>query len=617
MLDTEMRTRSYALPLGHKLIAVLIAVAVGWGGYSWLSRREAQSARTAELSFDAGAARAIDPGLADAREPAVALADSFLNDQAIQGLSKQAYLASSVMNSRIGEFRSRLELRQPSPNVLEVGFRDTSLTRSEATTNAVAEALAVWKPSASATAPAAALPPATPLPSPAPAAKPATVRHPAHTGPSLSTALGTFGAQLSATNRQLQSLSETRGKTRYGRPSYNQSKQQQLLRNEIRSAQTQLDHLQVQYANETPGAGTKARLNEIRQALASVWPASRAGGHGFNAAGVSAGQLRREREELAHAINVVDRERLAIGRAEAAQRVNQSTQSSGQSTQSSSQAAQNVTESDLAAPTTPARKATGTGAGSAVESAAPASAVQRQSTSSPGAPLPWKNPLQIVRLASPASPVAPWIPAAAGVLCGLLYLGAAKLRYRSVPGDDYIIEDAAEPSQPVQRFITPDVPLRPATPVASRPADFRQEKAAAPDQETAPRQRAIFTFDPGPAESTSLPSLPDEEVPSAQPAEEHAVSETSATTSSTTLPTTALAAPPTTPFAAPPENLASSGDPLSEEGGDPVSERIRKAFSEGSIRNLFEESSMRDPDDAIVQGADRDEDSAPPDRLAG
>ena len=593
MLDRDFRPRSAALPLGHKLIALILAAAAGWGAYSWLSYKTMRSARTAELSFDATTARTIDPGLAEAREPAVALAQSILNDQAIAGLSKQAYLASSVMDSRIGEFRSRLDLAQPSAQVLDVRFQDTDATRSRAAANAIAEALATWNPSAvPTTAPAATPQPAassTPAPVPAAAppvqsAKQPSVRHTAQPDHSLSDALGALEEELATTNRQVDRLSENGGRTRTERrphsnslSSYNQSKQQQLMRNEVKAAQKQLDHLQVKYANADPGAGIGTRLSEIRQALASVWPASRAGSSGFNGAGVSASQLRRERAELSQAVRIVERERKAIQHTEVAQ---------------------GVTESNLAAPKSPA-SSNASAAGSATPSPAASTSGPAASTPAPAPPSPapgpaagksLKNPLQLVRLAGSAAPIAPWPAVAAGVLCGLIYLGAAKWRYRSVPNEDYIVEDAVERVPAAQRFITPNVPPPAPEPSVNKVADLPAERSE-PLPASFPRQRAFFTFDPAPEEDA--PSHGD------RPEE----------------PEQRFSAPAEEPPAVRPERTAVEENVA--ETGDPVADRIRKAFSEGSIRTLFEESATRRAHDAPEADEDSPEHSAPPDRLAG
>lgn len=543
MQERELLPQATAVPLGHKLIAVIIAAGCGWGVHAWMQHRAMQSAWTARLSFDSAAARKIDPGLGDAREPAVALAESILSDQAIAGLSKQAYLASSAMSSRVGEFRSRLELTQPSASLLQVRFHDADSARAEATADAVAQALAAWNPSG--TTPAAAVPatpkapPAAVQPARAPAARPQASRAPAaeaqnrqaqdgqeQAGHSLSDALGALEAQLADTNRQLDRMSGAGGRTRFGhRPygggSYSQSKQQQLLRAQVREAQKKLAALRVQYANDSPGAGVEGRLSEIQQALISVWPASNGSGHGFNGAGTSASQLRRERAELEHVVRVVDKERLAIHRAEEAQggaaRAAQK-RSRPASEPAANSAAQGVAESDIT-PTKTATSGTGPATNSAAQTPPAAAQLASAGSSQPveNATGSSQNPLHVTALASPPARTSPWPAVGAGVLCGLLYLGGAKLRYRTGAGDASAYDagdDGSAAVSPVypQRFITPSGPVKAAEPPVSR--------AEALPVATSPRQRVPFTFEPAPMERAPARSTPPaaQEEPPPEPA---------------------------------------------------------------------------------------------------
>ena len=87
------------MPLGQKFFAVLLAIAVGAGVFTWQHRRAAQSTNAAVLSFDPSAAQQIDPGLVQAAQPAVALAQSILTDPVVATLSKPAFLSSSDMNT--------------------------------------------------------------------------------------------------------------------------------------------------------------------------------------------------------------------------------------------------------------------------------------------------------------------------------------------------------------------------------------------------------------------------------------------------------------------------------------------------------------------------------------
>ena len=75
--------RFSAVPLGHKFLAVLIAVGAAYGLHTVLGRRAVQTTSAAELSFDSDAARKIDPGLLTGAEPAAALAQSMLTDDVV------------------------------------------------------------------------------------------------------------------------------------------------------------------------------------------------------------------------------------------------------------------------------------------------------------------------------------------------------------------------------------------------------------------------------------------------------------------------------------------------------------------------------------------------------
>jgi hypothetical protein len=145
MFEITSPPRRLAIPLGHKLIAALIAIAVAVGLHAWFARNAGPSATVADLSFDTAAARRIDPGLADAPTPAVAIAQSFLTDQAVAALSKSAYLSTSAMNARVGEFRARLELTQPSAHLLRVQFHDPDPAKSAVTANAIANDLVFYQ----------------------------------------------------------------------------------------------------------------------------------------------------------------------------------------------------------------------------------------------------------------------------------------------------------------------------------------------------------------------------------------------------------------------------------------------------------------------------------------
>jgi hypothetical protein len=491
----EARNSRRRLPLGHKLFAVILAIAVAFGVYAWLLHNAGETGGAAVLSFDPAAARSVDPGFADASEPAAAFAQSILSDEEVAGLSKTAHLASSATTVQIGEFRSRLELRQPSGELLQVRFQDADPVRSAATANAVADALSTWTPSR----PSAAAPLASPQPAPAPAApaKSPSVAPGSRPRSGLADGLGQLQAQLSTTNREVERLSASTGRGGSGRRthgdaerSYSQSRQQQLLKTQVRAAQKKLDDLRTRYAKENPEPGVEGRLAKIQQALLAILPAgnssmqSRATS-GYRAAGTNAGQLRRERAQLADAISVVSTQRQAIERAEAAQ------PAPAPAPEEAAQAA--------------APPVSSSAAGSEAHASSPSQPPTASGSGEAAAGPPFKNPLRLTRLASQSAGSLLWpvdehavVPAVvAGFLCGFLYLVATARRYRPFEEEEDIPEASASTAH---RFITPSEPVRAAmwTSNWSEPAP----------RESALPQRASFTFETAPPESVPAESAP-------------------------------------------------------------------------------------------------------------
>ena len=446
------------MPLGQKFFAVLLAIAVGAGVFTWQHRRAAQSTSAAVLSFDPSAAQQIDPGLVQAAQPAVALAQSILTDPVVATLSKPAFLSSSDMNNRIGEFRSRLALSEPSPKTLRVQFTDADPARSAAAANAVANILAAWTPGA-ATAP----PSATQTPSLAPASA-------TRPGPSLSASLAELEKQLSTTSRELNQLSSTRNSTtRHARHGYEPAshalaKQQQLLNTRIRAAEKQLDDLRTQSSASSPGA--KARLDEIHQALVSIAPAGapRQSAHS-KAAGTSARQLHDEREELTRAIAIVEKQRHAFQAEEAA---NPAPAPGASASTTAPAPASGVSESNLPAP----------------------SSQQSPEAAPPTAPVDAQSSPHLLTLVEPAdaAPHTPLLPAViAGLACFLVYLAIAAWRYRP-SRNDAAYENPGRPTG--FRMITPNEPV-------ARASQTDNPSAATP------WHRASFSYEPPPPDAPS------------------------------------------------------------------------------------------------------------------
>ncbi|MGC2301573.1 MAG: hypothetical protein WA476_22390 [Acidobacteriaceae bacterium] len=556
------------MPLGQKFFAFLLTIAVAAGVFSWQHRHATQATNAAVLSFDPAAAQHIDPGLAQAGQPAVALAQSILTDPAVATLSKQAYLASSDMNSRIGEFRSRLALSQPSQKVLDVQFTDADPAKSAATANAIANALAAWTPASATAAPAPAPAIQTPSPAPAPAKKPSATQ----SGPSLSASLGELGKQLSTTNRELDQLGSTRyTKGRHGHhahepASYSQARQQQLLNTQVRAAERKLDDLRAQYSSSSPGA--KARLEQIRQALVSIWPAGArqaARGQGFNAAGTSTRQLREEHEELTRAIAVVEKQRHAIQAEEAAASpapAQEPAQQPAAPAPSSSLSESNLPSSASAPSQTPPASAPAAGPATADSSL---------------------HPLTLVQPANSATHTSLWPAGVAGLACGLLYLSIAAWRYRPAHDDDATYEDIRPTPPSGFRFITTDEPTAPATP---------SEDAVAP----VPSRRASFTYQP-PVPGSAPSDPPAVSTPLADPDEPPSPTEQARITDDLQL----------SPQS---DNVAEMPDPWAQE--------IRKNLSQTTFARMLEsEPAPSIEPTPSAENGDTLRRAARPDRLAG
>lgn len=470
-MEDRYTQRRSGMPLSHNVVALFIAVAAAGLLWAWLSKKATESA-SAVLSFSPSLAQDVDPGLRSAAKPAIALAESILNDQAIATLAKQARLKSSADAGppdagEVGEFRSALKLTEQTPTVLDVQFLDSEPSRAAASANAIAAALAAWTPSQAASPAAAAQPePATPqqaTPEPAtpqrvtpPAAPtqngegPSQENHPVSAAAphdrSLPDSLGEISAQLAATDRDMDRLAgepDAGGSPhRDTQSAYTEYRQQQLLRTQVTAAEKKLADLRAQYAKGDTDPEVKGRLTSIQQALASILRGGQPDAHGFRAAGTSASQLRRERSELSDAIGVVDKERQAIEQTEVAQ-------------PAPKEAAQSASDGSSRTPAPP-------GSAPTAQTSSPNQQTPDQRTPSPadsGTSAPQQqseHPLSIVRMASPTPPASPLLPILAGLICGLVYLGSAIWAYSRAENDeDYTEEETAYP----HRFITPADPV--------------------------------------------------------------------------------------------------------------------------------------------------------------
>ncbi|QNI33409.1 hypothetical protein H7849_05510 [Alloacidobacterium dinghuense] len=263
-----------ALPLRHKLAAAGIALAIASGFFFW-SRHGTARLTTAEVSFDADEARQIEPVTIQEKAPAVALAQSILNDSAIQGVAKRTGVKSDT-----AEFRSHLEMTQPSANSLHVVFLDTERETSVAVANAVSNLLVAWKPAPAASVATAHAPQAAPLMPPA-VARPHSNTRSLHSQEEQSQTahMQSLEAQLAATDQKIAALdaavqtSTSRKAEVSPRVPSAENDQRRLLEAQLSVTQKKLDDLRLRYTDEYPDVeAAKENIAEIQQKLASLRP---------------------------------------------------------------------------------------------------------------------------------------------------------------------------------------------------------------------------------------------------------------------------------------------------------------------------------------------------------
>jgi hypothetical protein len=404
--------RFLAVPLRHKLVAAGIAVAVGIGFFAWAHHDATQSATTAVLSFDADAAWEAVPRIMSAheREPAVALAQSILNDEGVTGLVKQTGVQSDAVN-----FRSRLEMKQPSDKLLYVNYHDADKKLSATAANAVANLLVGWRasPFVAPSMPALAAPQSAPLTTHA-IAQPHQHRRPLHPR---SDVLRELEAQLAVTDQKLAAFNAGQPQASTAQkadaatpPSSTDNEQHRVLESQLSAAQKRLDDLRVRYTDEYPDVETaKENIAEIRQKLAALRPVSNEAEQAakpqmLDAGGDEAGQLRQERAQLTQAIAVEKRHEAMLR------------------DQGASEAGDTPEAVQTASPSLPR-------AGTVRQ---PVTPVARQTLHSPFA---------LVQLAeadrtshSEDGLFAVWYGALAGIFSGLFYLAGAIWRHRLIEG---------------------------------------------------------------------------------------------------------------------------------------------------------------------------------------
>jgi hypothetical protein len=386
-----------AVPLRQKLVAGAVAVAIGSGLFAWSRHGAPPQATSALLSFDAGTGTQAEPGgmNANAKEPAVALARSILSDEAVAGLTKQARVPLTDSTSDAGEFRSRLDMVQTSTGLLRVSYRDPDTRISAAVANAVANMLVAWIP-----APFVATATSAPGPS-------GRRRHSSHLR---SRPLRELENQLVITDRKLAALYAgpiAPQKSDAAAPnSSTDNERRRMLESQLGLAQKKLDDLRTRYTDEYPDVQkAKEDLAEIHRKLASLPQGSNEGARVVSPPKLDGdanglGELRLERARLTVAI-------VAEKRREGEQR---------------DHTVSSARQSALAA--------------KAISTRSPQQTPVRPSLSPVGEQI-WQRPFTLVRLAGDSGADQSerglwWYWPLAGILCGLLYLGGAILRYRPI-----------------------------------------------------------------------------------------------------------------------------------------------------------------------------------------
>jgi len=393
--------RFRAVPFRHKIIAAGVAVAIAGGVYVISKRGMTKSATMASLSFNPGVALQIEPRVLDAKEPAVALAQSILSDDVVKAISKQAGVSFSAAKNDVTEFRSHLEITQPSAKTLRVSYHDADQKKSATAVNTVAIILAAWTPFPVVEPPPAALtnqaaPPVSP---------PELGRRRHHASPPPSNSLRELVAQLSANDQKLASLSADQAIVPHKanvdlQASNAEGEHRRLLQVQLSGAEKRLADLRVRYTDEYPDVETaNENIAQIQRELASLPPVSNepvlsANPKVADTVAAEINQLRQERLRLMQAI-AIEQRREAVLREE---------------TRLSMQ-----------------------GGGATVQNVSLSQPQQAPIPVSENPPvLSFENPFRLIRLASFDRSNLTWPVPLSGFLCGFLYLGIAMWRYQPI-----------------------------------------------------------------------------------------------------------------------------------------------------------------------------------------
>jgi hypothetical protein len=253
----------------------VLAIAVSVGVF-WIARHNAErSAETAQLSFDASAAARADAAVAHASEPALTLAQSMLTETTVLNLLRQAGAYPSDPAVGIGEFRSHLQLQQPSGSLLRIVYHDSNPLTARKVANAVAAAIVNWRPAVAQSSAAAQQLTAT---SPAPSV-PAYASSRTHdsTLRAADRAVANLERQLAATNEKIENLNRvtaSRVQTASApAPTPAQSDQRRTLQAKLAADHQKLDELRLRYTDQYPDVeNLKDEISDLQQQLAAFSP---------------------------------------------------------------------------------------------------------------------------------------------------------------------------------------------------------------------------------------------------------------------------------------------------------------------------------------------------------
>ena len=290
---------SHAAAVWRIGVLSLVAIAAGAGIFVLARRSAERSAETAELSFDSSLAARDDAELARSSAPALTIAQSMLTETTVLDLLRQAGNYPSDPAVSIGEFRSRLELEQPSDGRLRVLYRDPDPRGARKLANAVATAIVAWKPAESNRSPAApsqiAAQPAPRAPSPASAPPAGDALHMGYRR------LAYLEGQLAAIELKLEDLAHPRASpspSPVAAPTSSaQAEQRRILQAKLAAAHQRLDDLRLRYTDEYPSVeNTMDAISDLQQELGSLPPVAPSPSQGNGAS--EAKDLNREIADL-------------------------------------------------------------------------------------------------------------------------------------------------------------------------------------------------------------------------------------------------------------------------------------------------------------------------------